>query len=186
MSSDRLVRIAIRPCLPTRLKRVFAPTSAHFVRRASKTSWRTCARTAAGDSFQGPSDQRRTGKATTSLARIPRAPRSGISRLTWKFMLGSRPQSKPYPLTSARARLNRRAQPVVAVAGLCGALFAFADPTISPAAGNHCEYPGLGITPNPNFGTSLCQLFGFRVTPIPAMLVRVPVRAGGRVVSPGR
>ena len=41
-------------------------------------------------------------------------------------MLGSRPQSKPYPLTSARARLNRRAQAVVAVAGLCGALFAFA------------------------------------------------------------
>ena len=106
MSSDRLVRIATRPCLPTRLKRVFAPTSAHFVRRASKTSWRTCARTAAGDSFQGPSDQRRTGKATTSLARIPRAPRSGISRLTRKFMLGSRPQSKPYPLTSVRGTIE--------------------------------------------------------------------------------
>ena len=140
MSSDRLVRIATRPCLPTRLKRVFAPTSAHFVRRASKTSWRTCARTAAGDSFQGPSDQRRTGKATTSLARIPRAPRSGISRLTRKFMLGSRPQSKPYPLTSARARLNRRAQAVVAVAGLCGALFAFAF----VAAPKSCQW---GMTP---------------------------------------
>jgi hypothetical protein len=41
-------------------------------------------------------------------------------------MLGSRPQSNPNPLTSDKARLNRRAQAVVAVAGLCIALFAFA------------------------------------------------------------
>ena len=55
-------------------------------------------------------------------------------------MLGSRPQSKPYPLTSARARLNRRAQAVVAVAGLCGALFAFVAAPKSCQWGNDAYF----------------------------------------------
>lgn len=104
LSSDPPVRTATRRCLRTRSRRAFAPTSARFAPRVSITSWKTCARTAAADSYPDPSDRRETGKVTTSWVRTLRVPRSSTGPLTRPLMRGSRLQSRPYRPTNDRSR----------------------------------------------------------------------------------
>ena len=183
MSSDRHVRTATRPCLPIRLKRVSARTSAHFARRASKTSSKTYARTAAVDSFRGLSDRRRTGMAITFLARILQVPRCGIGRLTRRFMRDSQPRSKPFPLTIVSAQLNRRTQVMlsaylqsgwikVGLALLCigGGPLLFI--IVASAA-------GLWPDPNPNpIGPGLLFFFTFWPAVISIVIGVVRVRGG--------
>ncbi len=96
LNSDPRARIATKHCHPSRLKHAFAPTSARFARRVSTPFWAMSARTAVVVSFLGQSDRRQIGKATTSLAKIPRVPRSSTGPLTLKLMPGSRPQSKTF------------------------------------------------------------------------------------------
>jgi hypothetical protein len=104
LNSDRPVRTATRHCLPTRWRRVFAPTSVRFAPPASTRCLRTYARIAAVDLFPDPSDRRGTGKATIFSGRTLRAPRSGTGPLIRRPMRGSRQPSRPYRLTNGRAR----------------------------------------------------------------------------------
>ncbi len=88
-SCARRANTATRLCRPIHSKRASARTNARSAQRALIRSWATSVQTVAADSFPGQSGQRRTGKATTSSARIRRAPGSStgplIQRLTQRF-----------------------------------------------------------------------------------------------------
>lgn len=120
-NSDQPVRTATRRCLPTRWKRAFAPTNARSAPRASTTSWKTSARTAAVDLFPDQLGRRGTGKATTSLGSTQGAPRSSTGPLIRKSMRGSRQPSSPYRLTTDKVR-DDDSQQAHAPADACVAL----------------------------------------------------------------
>ena len=105
-NSGPRVRTAASRCLPTRFKHASARTSARFARRASTAYWPMCVRTAAADSFQGPSGRRGTGRGTISWARTPQAARSATGRSIRKRTRGSQTQSSGYPLMSARRAIR--------------------------------------------------------------------------------
>jgi len=96
LNSDLLASTAIRRCHPTHLKRASAPTSARSAPRASIASWATSVQIAVGALFPDQSDRRRTGKATTFLARTRPVPRSSSSRSIRWPMHSSQPRLDPY------------------------------------------------------------------------------------------
>ena len=71
LNSDPHASTATKHYHPSRLKRAFAPTNAHFARRVSTPFWEMSARTAVMVLFLSRSDRRQIGKATTSLANPP-------------------------------------------------------------------------------------------------------------------
>jgi len=75
--------------------------NARFAGRASTTSWAMSAQTAPGDSFLDRSGHRGTGKATTILAKIRRAPRSSTDPLIVPLMQSFRLRSKTFRRKSA-------------------------------------------------------------------------------------
>jgi hypothetical protein len=117
LNSDQPVKTARRRCPLTRGKHAFAPTNVRFARRVLTTCLRTSARIAAVDLFPDRSDRRGIGKATISLGRTRRVPKSSTGPLIRKSMLGFRQPSRPYRLTNDRgtkittnAHLARSAQ----------------------------------------------------------------------------
>src|SRR6476661_3510443 len=56
---------------------------------------------------------------------------------------------------------------IVYIGTAADTLYAVADPDVYPSTGSQCEYPGV---PAP-----MCATNGFRLTPIPAVLARVPL-----------
>ena len=101
-NSDLRARTATRRCLPTRLRRASAPTSARSAPLVSKTSWRTSARIALVDLFPDQSGRRKTGKATIFSVRTRQAPKSSTGRSIRQSMPAFRPQSRRYPPTNGR------------------------------------------------------------------------------------
>ena len=101
LNSDPHARTATNHCHPALSKRASAATNVHSVRRVLTKFWRMSAPTAVVDLFPGRSARQRTGKTTTSLARIRRAPKSSTSRSTRQPRQHFRPRSRPYPRRSA-------------------------------------------------------------------------------------
>jgi len=127
-SSVRPAKTATRRCRRTRSKRAFALTNARSARAASTAFSPTSARTAAVDLFHDRFDRPGTGRAITSSARIPRAPRSSTSPSTPKLTRSSRRPSgasrrksgRPdtysalrLPSHSRNSSANQGAQPLV-------------------------------------------------------------------------
>lgn len=106
MNSARRANSATRPYHPIRSKRAFARTNARFVQAALKASSRTSAQTAAARSCPGQSGRRRTGMATTFLAKTPPARGSGTGASIPRHMQSSRPQSRTFQRKGDRERSN--------------------------------------------------------------------------------
>lgn len=101
LNSDPHARIATNHCHPALSKHAFAAMNVHSARHVLMKFWRMSAPTAVVDLFPDLSARQRTGKTTTSLARIRRAPKSSTGRSTRQPIRRSRPRSSPYPRRSA-------------------------------------------------------------------------------------
>ena len=110
------------------------------------------ARTAVVVLFLGQSDRRQIGKATTSLAKIRRVPRSSTGRLTLKLMPGSRPQSKTFRRETLASKVyHGQRRPIGIGISFSRLLFLLTTNTV-------VHYSSGGIPVRGDFGANIYRL----------------------------